>query len=884
MSIAPNTRLGPYEILWPVGSGGMGDVYRARDTRLGRDVAVKVLPEGVGNEGGRAARFEQEARAAGSLNHPNIVAVHDFGQHEGHAYLVTEFLDGEPLRERLKAGPLPRRKAVEYAQKIAEGLAAAHNKGIVHRDLKPENIFITIDGQVKLLDFGLARVPRVAQPPPGVALSQMETQPLETAPGMVLGTVGYMSPEQVRGQAADHRSDIFSFGAVLYEMLTGRQAFRGGSSVETMNAILTAEPPEADGGLPPALDRIVRRCLEKRVEDRFDSARDVAFALSAVASGTSTGAFPAAIRWRRLRIAPASFLIGLILGALPGAFLWKTRMRTEPAPTYRFLTYSGHDSTPAVSPDGKTIAFTSDRDGTPRIWLKQIAGASEVALTDGPDDHPRFSHDGSTLLFTRNEPSGIALYRVPTLGGAPRKIIDRVVNGDFSPDGKTAVFVRWRNEGGREISAVGIVNADGSEAREIAQVEGLRLVSPRVSPDGRRIAVVGSPQGGYRSALVVMRVDGSERRMMQIPGVNLGLSAVAWSGNREVVYAKEESQFGNTSELMKQDIFSDSPAAMFWPYNSLTVDIAGEGALVADTRPARESLRELRTGAAGVETSRWLARGNSRDRQPAYSPDGGRVLFCSNRGGSNDIWQIVLDTGALTRLTEDPADDIDPAFSPDGQQFVWSSARHGHFEIYIASADGSNTRRVTNDGLDAENATMTRDGRWIVYASNHPEKAGIWRIRPNGSGAARLAAGPHFNPEVSPDGRHALYVTSVRPDLNVIRVVGVEPASAVAFEIRCEVGRQSGVLVGRARWMPDGRAIAFVGQDERGVHGVFVQDFIPGKDTAVTRRRLAAFDPDSNTSTFGLSPDGRRLIVSSWEQNAGIVLAERLPLIGRPGR
>src|SRR5262249_9201274 len=265
MSLTSGTRLGPYEIVSPLGAGGMGEVYRAHDSRLGREVAVKVLPPGFSVDTERLRRFEQEARAAGALNHPNILGVYDIGTHDGAPYVVSELLDGETLRARIGDSPLPQRKAVDYATQIAKGLAAAHERGIVHRDLKPDNLFVTRDGRVKILDFGLAKI---GDPPAGDSETVLAKPAPQTSAGARLGTVGYMSPEQVRGQKVDHRSDIFSFGVVLYEMLTGRRAFHGDSAVETMNAILTEDPKPANGGppLPPRLDRIVLHCLEKSPE------------------------------------------------------------------------------------------------------------------------------------------------------------------------------------------------------------------------------------------------------------------------------------------------------------------------------------------------------------------------------------------------------------------------------------------------------------------------------------------------------------------------------------------------------------------------------------------------------------------------------------------
>ncbi|HZI63551.1 MAG TPA: protein kinase, partial [Thermoanaerobaculia bacterium] len=430
MSFAPGSRLGPYEIVAPLGAGGMGEVYRALDSRLGRDVALKVLPAALAGDADRLRRFEQEARAASALNHPNILVLHDLGTADGTPYLVTELLDGESLRARLESGPPPLRRALDWTRQIAEGLAAAHARGIVHRDLKPENVFVNADGRIKILDFGLAKLL------PASSASAVAATPTlaagGTEPGVVLGTVGYMSPEQVRGLAADHRSDLFALGAILYELLTGRRAFQRDSAVETMSAILKEEPPdltESGRNVPAALERIVRHLLEKDPNHRFQSASDLAFDLEALSSPSiATSARP---RLRGLAPGRARALAWgaglLIAGALLGLLL-APRLIPQPAvepPSLTYLTFSGNDWGATASPDGRTVAFVSNRDGADRIWLKQLADGSEVALTAGPDSSPRFSPDGSSLLFMRGVfGSGTALYRVALVGGEPRRLVE----------------------------------------------------------------------------------------------------------------------------------------------------------------------------------------------------------------------------------------------------------------------------------------------------------------------------------------------------------------------------------------------------------------------------------------------------------------------------
>ncbi|MBV9494306.1 MAG: serine/threonine protein kinase, partial [Acidobacteria bacterium] len=368
--LPPGTTLGPYEILAQIGAGGMGEVYRALDTRLGRQVAVKVLSRSYTNDAEATRRFEQEARAAGMLNHPNIVALYDIGTEGNIRYIVSELLQGESMRQRIRQGPIPARKAVDYAVQVARGLAAAHEKGIIHRDLKPENLFITRDGQVKILDFGLVKLIGGHHDGPPVDEHAVTLAGTPTEPGRLLGTVGYMAPEQIRGQSGDHRSDLFSFGAILFEMVTGRQAFRGDSPIETLNSILKDEPPELyelDVRVPSALERVIRHCLEKNPDERFQSARDLAFDIGAMSGLTSQViSYPRLSRIRRRQL--VRFLIVLVIAAiaLAAAFYLGTQRGQAPPPTFKRLTFRGGTLLNArFGPDGETIFYGARWGGDP---------------------------------------------------------------------------------------------------------------------------------------------------------------------------------------------------------------------------------------------------------------------------------------------------------------------------------------------------------------------------------------------------------------------------------------------------------------------------------------------------------------------------------------
>ena len=440
MNISAGAQLGRYEIRSLIGAGGMGQVYRARDTKLGRDVAIKVLPAAFSAETERLHRFEQEAQAAGSLNHPNILAIYDVGTHDDSPYLVSELLEGETLRDRLNGAALSPRKATDYALQITQGLATAHEKGIVHRDLKPENIFITNEGRVKILDFGLAKLIEPAHA--GEAQTEVPTQRAHTEAGVVIGTAGYMSPEQVRGLPADHRSDIFSFGAVFHEMLSGRRAFHGDSVVETLSAILKEDPPDflENQNIPPGLKRVVEHCLEKNAAKRFQTARDLGFALDAL-SGSTVSSDPKAMallspeRSRMRALLPWLGAGAVTLGLVAAVFLAAGYFRRAPAesPVVRFAVSLPENATfffdveqhnLSISPDGRRLVFVATSEGHRKLWLRSLGSLDALALpgTEGGYS-PFWSPDSRYIAFfaggklRRIEPSGTSLQTICELSG-----------------------------------------------------------------------------------------------------------------------------------------------------------------------------------------------------------------------------------------------------------------------------------------------------------------------------------------------------------------------------------------------------------------------------------------------------------------------------------
>jgi len=897
MTLAIGTRLGPYEVLSPLGAGGMGEVYKARDTRLNRFVAVKVLPQSVARDPETLARFEREAQAVAALSHPNILAIHDFADHDGTVFAVTELLQGETLREMLSGEPLPLRKTIDFSRQICAGLAAAHSAGIVHRDLKPDNLFVTHDGRVKILDFGLAKPVMRKE---GTDETHSPTVSAYTEPGTVMGTVGYMSPEQVKARDVDHRSDIFSFGAVLYEMLTGKRAFQRETAAETMTAVLREDPPEPSERapkIPAALDRVLRHCLEKKPEQRFQSASDIAFALedfsgpaSGPAAASKAGARP---RWSAA-LAIACGVAGVLIGLIAS-----TRFRrpdsSEPIRVHP-LTFSGRDNDPAASPDGRLVAFTSGRDGISRIWMKQLVGGGEAPLTSGPDRRPRFSPDGSGILFLRDMGGKQAVYRVGLVGGEPRMLVDDVIEADWSPDGRRIAIFR-SDRGSRVVTHFGVYDVESGKETALATLNDIEVYTPRWSPDGRRIAYAQGNLNRNSATWVLRQVDPETGRVSPLgpdrPGYAVG--GLAWSGTGDHLFHIRAASImgdiaGSQSRVLDLDLSSNRLRSVLWEDGLAAInasagevsrcDVLSRGRLVFAKRVRRQNLREtVIPRSAASPPPRLVTEGSSIDRQPTYSPDGKRILFSSNRSGNLDLWTMELSTGAVRQVTDDSAQDWDPAFTPDGKQILWDSDRTGHLEVWSANLDGSAARQVTQDGVDAENPTETPDRNWIVYWSGNSEKRGVWKVHPDGSGAVRLLETDAVGTDVSPDGRAVLYVEQDRRRLrNTVHFVDTETGRPLPFTISVPfTANAPGIIYGRARWSRDGKIVYYVGQDGAGLTGVFAQDFAPGTDTSATRRPVAGFSPEYVTESLGFSPDGTRVTISTGEEFATIMVADNVP-------
>ena len=880
MSLTPGTRLGPYEIISPLGAGGMGEVYRARDTRLGRDVAVKVLPQHLSANSEVRARFEREAKTVSSLNHPNICTLFDVGREGETDYLVMELIEGETLAMRIAKGSLSLADTLRIGSQIADALDRAHRAGVVHRDLKPGNIMLTKAG-AKLMDFGLARATGMVGAGSGSSatvadLTQSPTmaQPL-TAEGTIVGTFQYMSPEQLEGKETDARSDIWALGCVLYEMPTGKRAFEGATQASLISAIMRDQPramTELSPMSPPALDRVVSQCLAKDPDERFQSAHDVRLALDMM-NTVATATVPS--RSKRFT-APWLWLAGgIVIGAALGfaSARWLIPApHVEPA-RVSTLVNSGSDQQPAASPDGKTVAFASARSGRSRIWIKQLSSGDEVALTDGEDSAPQFSPDGAQVLYVHSGSEGSSLWRVSMVGGSPRRVVDNAVEGAWSPDGKQLAFLRLSDN--LKQGEVWIADADGSGERRLhADAGALRWLS--WSPRSDRVMSASVPLANAAIYYLLIPVDGDSVQTVK-PDAGLSLTSnPVWLGTGDriayaIVEALATSATGQASRIVEQSLRTGKVRELLsLPSSCLNLAVLGNGQLLIGVTQSSQNLVLVDHPGTAEAHQRWLTRGASSDRQPTFSPDGKRVLFSSNRSGNLDLWEMNIETSALSRVTDHPGNDWDPAYTPDGRSILWSSDRSGVFEIWEAATDGTGAHQVSKDGVDAENPTMTADGQWILYLSGRPPHGGAWKMRADGSEAASLVAGVNL-PEVSQAGD--VFSAPSGAGQRTGRDLGIFRMSDGTVIANINLPVSVTVPLGRSRWM-GARRLAYVDRDEEGHFGVMVRDIT---DTgAGPAHKLAGFDPLTPSESFGITRDGSRVVLSVRNSVSSIALAENM--------
>jgi hypothetical protein len=797
MPLAAGTRLGPYEILAPLGAGGMGEVYRARDTKLDRDVAIKVLPSSLARDPAALARFEREAKAIAALSHPNILAVHDFGTSGETTYAVMELLEGESLRQRLAEGALTPRKASEIAREIALGLAAAHDKGIVHRDLKPENLFITKEGRVKILDFGLAR--QLGLPQAGDTHSPTATP--GTEPGTVLGTVGYMAPEQLRGQPADHRSDIFSFGAVLYEMLAGRRAFLGETAIETMNAILKEDPPELSSSgkaIAPGFERIVSHCLEKKPDERFQSARDLAFDLGSLSNVTAATSASGTRQVRRgwpilaaIAAAAATLAVGLLAGRRLG-----TEASRDQALTFRRLTFRrGRVLSARFAPDGKTVAYAASWEGaTPEIFTVRTDSAESRAI--GLDHADVFAVSSLGELAVRIRQGTIAtwpfepgtLARIPIGGGTPRELLEDVTAADWAPNGEDLAVSRRLADGRSRLEfPIGSAVYDSLWGCEFI----------RVSPTADRVACA---EPGDDSLESISTIDRHGKKV-RVSGGWRSFAGMAWTPRGDGLYFIGGHTIGNSAlrqvSLSGREHMLLSNAAGLWLH-----DAGSDGSLLVERRLGRNGMLCLRRGETRERELGWLDRSIARD----ISTDGSEVLFTEwGEGGGSRVGTYLRRTDGSPAIRL--GDGTPGSLSSDGKRAA-SLLSGPTNQIVLYPVGPGRPDKVPVDGVNPAGAFLLANGKGIQVLASDGERVRMFVVAPEG-GKAR---------EIPTDGLDINHTTATSPDGGRLAYGSVDGKLKIAPIFEGSASAVPGLLLEKndviEQWSDDGRFLYVSRSDE----------------------------------------------------------------------
>lgn len=777
MELARGFHVGPYEILERLGDGGMGTVYRARDPRLGRDVAIKVLRPEVMADPDRRHRFQQEAQAVSALSHPNIVTVHDIGSEGDIAYMVMELVDGRSL---IPTGGMRVSEVLRIGAQIADACARAHASQIVHRDLKPANVMLQHDGRIKVLDFGLAKLVQSPSHDDGRTLAT------RTTAGTISGTVAYMSPEQAEGKPLDQRSDIFSLGVVLYELCSGVRPFRGDSQASVLAEVLRQDPTplgELRADVPAELARLVTRCLRKDPARRVQSMADLKVALEELReeadSGRLSAPLPAAVGARR---APRRAVLAVIGAAVAVAAVatfapWRqfagdrtpAEASLQPVP---LTSYPGLESPGSFSPDGNQVVFSWDGEARDNfdIYVKLLGPGPPLRLTTDPlpDGGPRWSPDGRHIAFLRRiERDVVAVTLVPPLGGPERRLAllrTRLVLGAvlttvcWTPDSRHLFVSGSRSPGEpNQLHRVSIDTGDIETLRTVdAVAEGYAGLD--VSPDGRRLAAVRlDSTGSRRLELNTLSSDyrPQEASVLESAGTNVG--AARWTADsRDLVFS---ISVNNPLPLYRVHADGGKPTAMAWvgpgAYSPIVAATGGRLVFGRDSRDTniwRVRLDESGTRSLGVDQ---LASSSFREVFPQYSPDGQRLAFFSNRGGSVQIWTSAADGSRAVQLTSlDPkATTGSPRWSPDGQRIAFDSNANGGYQIYLINADGGQPRALTSGPTSNFIPAWSPDGRWIYFSSNRGGRLEVWRMTADGSSPEQITHGGGAAPTVSSDGQ-----------------------------------------------------------------------------------------------------------------------------------
>jgi eukaryotic-like serine/threonine-protein kinase len=930
MTLAAGTKLGRYEIRAKIGEGGMGEVYLAQDTKLDRDIALKILPAEVASHRDRMERFVREAKAAAALNHPNIATIHEIGEHDGTHFIAMEFIDGITLRELIHHHQqTDLAKLLRYLQHVSEGLSKAHAAGIVHRDLKPDNIMITRDGHAKILDFGLAKLIE-QRPMSGGDSSEVATALMQhhSTPGAVLGTVGYMSPEQAQGKVneIDHRSDIFSFGCILYEAITRHKAFEGKDAIDSLNKIIREQPTpisEFGANLPYDFQRIVRRCLAKDPDERYQTIKDVAIELKEVrrdlqahagvettvppsqtaasmtSGGGATGStYPAPVSSSVSSTAPSthpssaeyvitkvrrhkrSIIIALVLFVVAlvggyGVYRW-TAKQGKPVVSFQSakltrLTSSGKVTGASISPDGKYVAHIVDDGGRQSLWVRQVATLSNAQIVPPAEVGYvglAFSPDGNYVYYTVAEKSapGGDLYQVPSLGGAPRKVLADIASAvSFSADGKRFAYLSYSSKEAEDM--VMIANADGSGARKLAGRRGneqfWRGPGPAVSwsPDGKTIASpVGNSSAENYMTVVAVSVETGEVKFFTPQKWNF-VSQVAWLADGSGVLAIA----GDFPQLqMWQVSYPEGSARRVTNdlnnYVSISLDAQSDAMVTVQ----HETVANIWVAPVN-DTARatQITQGRNVNDFPSWTPDGA-LVYVSNVGGNRNLYLTDTHGGNARQLTVNSDINYSPSVSPDGRYIAFVSGRSGTPHIWRMDADGSNPQQLT-DQFD-QSPQWSPDAQWIVYVSYANNTAMLRKVSANGGQPVRLTENGWFHlPTISPDGKQVVCYyydlggLNAPPKLVVLPIDGGQQPTKT-FDAQLAGGFAQTNL----RWTADGRAIVYVARG--GVSNLWAQPVdggAPKQLTNFTNDLIFAFD---------FSSDGKQLALSRGTMTSDVIL------------
>ena len=880
MPLPNGTSVGPYELVGWIGAGGMGDVYRARDPRLGREVAIKLISERFAQDRSRLHRFELEARAAGQISHPNILAVYDIGDHAGMPFIVSELLEGESLATRIRRGPLSPRKAVDYAIQVTAGLGTTHDKGLIHRDLKPDNLFVTKDDRVKILDFGIAKLITPSDEP-----GRPTGFPTETAEGSVVGTTGYMSPEQVLGEAVDARSDIFSFGAVLHEMLTGRPAFIRSTRAETIAALLKEDPPELAGpGISPALGRIVSRCLEKSREARFQSARDLGFALeSLTGSGVTTSRAPADRKVGRWRVLLP--IGGALLALLAAGGMWFTWFApatgsssvaadnpladAEPS---LLTNWEGAEEGAEISPDGRMVAFLSDRDGEWDIWLTIVGTGHFSNLTRNVPPLAAagfivrklgFTGDGSEIWF--NPADGKPLMLMPWTAEPARPFLEEGANTPaWAPDGSQFVYVFKPNRD----DPIFLADRIGANPRLILEKGPLKNLNPVWSPDGEWIYFARGVEPQDETKMDIWRVRPAGGPPEQMTDQSLAINFLAATDPRTLLYVARDRN-GSGPWLWAFDVaarVSRRLAAGIDQFTSVSASRDGRRIVATVANPSasfwRVPLRDRLVEEADAEpyplpvpTGRALA--------PRFSRTA--LFYLSARGTRDGLWKIQDGESTEVWRDADGALSEPPAVSPDGQHLAVVARRDGRRTLTIMSPDGTRVRalaaQIEITGAAGQAAVdWSPDGTRIVAGGRDANGSALFLIPVDGGPVVRLREGNWVNPLWSPDNKIIVYAG--QSVIGQVQLLGVRP-DGTPVDLPTVMVRPGGY-----RFLPDGSGLVYIPR-------IQALDFWLFDLTSKTPRQLTKLDNRGALRTFDVTTDGRYVVFDRSRQNSNIALFDR---------